>query len=130
MGDFDMDLTWESGFDPPNAKQTLEKLLRASNTRLHMAMVASTAQMEREAVRHAPVDTGHLRGTIGSRTETGRRTITAELWANADYARHVELGTTQMTAQPFLRPALDSELPRLERRVRLAVAKAADSAGR
>lgn len=125
-----MDLEWESGFDPPNAKRTFRKLLRTSDTRLTGAMALSSVKMEREANRRVPVDTGHLRGTIGSNTESKRNLIIADVWAGADYARHVELGTTRMTAQPFLRPAMDGELPRLERRVRLAVAKAADAAGR
>lgn len=125
-----MDLDWESGFDPPNAKKTFQKLLRGADTRLTGAMALSSVQMEREANRLVPVDTGNLRGSIGSSTEAKRNLIVADVWAGAEYARHVELGTTRMTAQPFLRPALDGELPRLERRVRLAVAKAADAASR
>ncbi|AMW13316.1 hypothetical protein A4E84_29770 [Streptomyces qaidamensis] len=57
-----------------------------------------TEEVAEDARRLAPVDTGHLRASI--RPE-GNRVI-----AEADYASHVELGTEEQRAQPFLRPAL------------------------
>lgn len=53
----------------------------------------------------APVDTGFLRSSIGSRSvEAGK---TAEVFAGADYAAYVEYGTYKMAAQPFLEPAVN-----------------------
>lgn len=55
----------------------------------------------------APVDTGELRDSI---TFTVRRTATTfavVVLAGADHALYVELGTSRMSAQPYLRPVLD-----------------------
>lgn len=55
----------------------------------------------------APVDTGELRDSI---TFTIRRTATTfavVVLAGADHALYVELGTSRMSAQPYLRPVLD-----------------------
>lgn len=55
----------------------------------------------------APVDTGFLRDSIDfevRHTQTGWAIV---VFAGADYALYVELGTSRMDAQPFLRPVLD-----------------------
>ncbi len=56
-----------------------------------------------DAQRLVPIDTGHLRSTIHTEPPEGR---SVRIRASADYAGHVELGTSRMDAQPFLRPAL------------------------
>lgn len=73
----------------------LEKLLEA--------VVAKVAfDVESRAKQAAPVDTGHLRASIGTR-KLGR--LEHEIAASAHYAAYVELGTRYMTAQPFMGPA-------------------------
>lgn len=60
-----------------------------------------------ESRRLAPVDTGELRDSI---TYQVRRTATSfaiVVLAGADHALYVELGTSHMSAQPYLRPVLD-----------------------
>ena len=126
----EIDLDWDGRFNPANFERTLDRMLRGTDRRLQNEMAWGSAYMERTAKRRAPVDTGNLRGSIGSRVDSKYQAIEILLWAGADYARFVELGTSRMSAQPFLRPALDSTLPRLERRVLRAVAKAADSSSR
>ena len=49
-----------------------------------------------------PVDTGTLRASIGTSVSGN----TAQVYAGADYAVYVEMGTYKMAAQPFLTPAL------------------------
>lgn len=73
----------------------------------------TTANITRDAKALAPVDTGNLRASIGSTiTGDGRfGVLRAEIGPTASYARHVELGTSRMRAQPFLRPATDRHLP-------------------
>lgn len=61
------------------------------------------AAIARDAQRYAPVDTGELRGSIEAEAPIGN---TVRIVARADYAAHVELGTSRMAAQPYLRPAL------------------------
>lgn len=54
-----------------------------------------------------PVDSGYLLSTINyevRRTGTGWAVV---VYAGASYALYVELGTSRMSAQPFMRPALD-----------------------
>ena len=52
---------------------------------------------------NAPVDTGNLRNSHSSvETEKG-----AEMQVYAEYAVHVEFGTKNMAAIPYVRPAID-----------------------
>jgi HK97 gp10 family phage protein len=51
----------------------------------------------------APVDTGNLRNTIAAGKE---RDLVYRVTAHADYAIYVEMGTRNMSAQPYLEPAL------------------------
>ncbi|MFI8595872.1 HK97-gp10 family putative phage morphogenesis protein [Rothia koreensis] len=82
----------------PNKAETLTgRVLTASGT--HIAA---------EAQRHAPVRTGYLRNSIGCH-EDGPLTVLVE--ATANYARYVEEGTSRMSGQPFMKPALEKELP-------------------
>lgn len=65
------------------------------------------AEMQEKAQRNAPVDTGHLKRSIGLEiTDIG---MSAEVEPTADYAPYVELGTRFMEAQPYLKPAFDEQ---------------------
>jgi len=76
---------------------------------------------EREAKRLCPVDTGNLKNSIRSEViEQHHHYAIAETGTNVEYAPHVEFGTEEMAAQPFLRPALDEN----ESRIRRAIAQA------
>jgi HK97 gp10 family phage protein len=55
------------------------------------------------ASSHCPVRTGYLQSTIYHKVDG----LSAELGATADYASYVELGTSRMSAEPFLRPAFE-----------------------
>lgn len=50
-----------------------------------------------------PVDTGNLRGSITHEVDTGEKAV--YIGTNVEYAPYVELGTSKMDAQPFLKPA-------------------------
>jgi HK97 gp10 family phage protein len=87
---FEVEPGWQRHLDGPIA-ELLERL---------------GSEIVEDAKDLAPVDTGHLRESIGH-TVTGEgfeSTLTVE--ASADYAGYVELGTRYMAPQPFLRPAL------------------------
>lgn len=60
--------------------------------------------MVNKAKRLAPIDTGELEGSIHYTSENHKYYIGAD----ADHAAHVELGTSKMSAQPYLRPAVSS----------------------
>lgn len=53
-----------------------------------------------------PVDTGRLRASISHDTDED----TMYLGTNVEYAPYVELGTSCMDAQPFLRPAIENHM--------------------
>lgn len=56
-----------------------------------------------EATGWCPIRTGYLCSTISS-DHDGE--ITAECWADAEYAQYVEYGTWKMAAQPYFEPAI------------------------
>ena len=57
-----------------------------------------------------PVDTGFLQSSIYHQMiDQG----TVEVGAEAEYASYVEMGTYKTAPQPYLRPAIDSQLPAL-----------------
>lgn len=71
--------------------------------RLTEAVVARVASdIESQAKQRAPVDTGHLRASGGTRRIAP---MIHEVAFSAHYAAYVELGTRYMTARPFLGPA-------------------------
>lgn len=87
----------------------------------------ATAQAAADAARErCPVDTGLLPDSIYAQVDarggSARRTLT--VGADAPYAQWVELGTSRAPAQPFLRPAVDAEAPRLTERLRAAMGRA------
>lgn len=54
----------------------------------------------------APVDTGALRGSVYSETETEGNKTTGRVGYATGYGIYVEEGTSRMAAQPTLKPAL------------------------
>ena len=83
------------------------------------------SDVKASAVRNAPVKTGHLRSSIFARI----RDWVTEVGADATYAYFVEFGTMRMRAQPFLWPALQEHLPRLESIILEALEAAKSEAG-
>jgi len=61
-------------------------------------------EMEADAKRFCPVDTGRLRSSIQLQPINE---FHYRLQDGVDYGIHVEYGTFKMTAHPFFRPALD-----------------------
>ena len=59
------------------------------------------------AKMNCPVDTGRLRNSI-SHGKEGDDTMV--VGTNVEYAPYVELGTSRMSAQPYLAPAIDEHM--------------------
>lgn len=84
----------------------LKKLQKmASHNDVKQAVKINTAELARNAIRNAPVDTGFLkRSIVPELTDLEGRVLTV-----AEYGPYVELGTRFMAAQPFISPAFMSQ---------------------
>jgi len=104
------------------------------------AMQSFDAAMQREVYRYlhnwasdvkalamqlVPVRTGHLRSTIYAKIHEW----VVEIGAEATYALFVEFGTRYMHARPYLYPAIQEHLPRLEQIICEAIDAAKSEAG-
>ena len=90
------------------------RLIANKGKQAHMAtnreLDLSSKRIERMAKVKAPVDTGALKNTIFSATAGN---LTYKVTAPQHYAIYVEKGTRKMRSQPYLKPALDAERPKL-----------------
>lgn len=59
---------------------------------------------ERHAKQLCPVDTGRLRNSITYQVQANEDAVL--IGTNVEYGKYVELGTSRMKAQPYLKPAL------------------------
>lgn len=74
------------------------------------AEVAFMTPIKDEAVLLVPVDKGNLQETI--RVEVEGESVNLVAGGGSlpvDYATYVELGTSKMAAQPYMRPAIDNK---------------------
>lgn len=77
----------------------------AEATRLARLVVTKVGHdVQRDAQIACPVDTGNLRASIGIRRPT---LLQALVGPSANYGAFVEYGTSRMSPQPYMRPALD-----------------------
>ena len=98
--------------------------LGGSMTRAAGAVGAGTSKVVRKSaydIEHdakdlVRVDTGFLKGTIGTSFEGDGRfgEMTAEIGPTADYGIFQELGTSVMAGKPYMAPAFDRRLPQFE----------------
>lgn len=102
---------WVEGIDELN---TVAVQLRTAGARVgargSMVLRASALRVEAGAKLFCPVDTGHLKGSIGPPEFIGDgRSGRAEavITAHASYASYVEHGTKNMAPAAYMGPALD-----------------------
>jgi HK97 gp10 family phage protein len=82
-------------------KDNTEEILRGIADAKQRALERIGLSAEGYAKKECPVDTGNLRNSITH----ARDDDAAYIGTNVEYAPYVELGTSRMKAQPFLRPA-------------------------
>lgn len=86
--------------------------------KLAQRVVRKTAlDVEADAKRLAPVDTGNLRGSIGHTDLRGvgrAGSLMVEIGPTASYGVYVEMGTSRAPAQPYMGPAMDRHAPAFE----------------
>lgn len=73
------------------------------------AVLLNGAELQEKAQRKAPVDTGHLKRSIGLSSDIASRGLKVHVYANADYAGYVEFGTRYQYGQAFMRPSFNEQ---------------------
>jgi HK97 gp10 family phage protein len=101
-------------------KAAMERFDSAMRGHVHRQLVSWAEDVEALAKQLAPVRTGRLQSSIYARIHEW----VAEIGAEASYALFVEFGTRYMQAHPYLFPAIQEHLPRLE----MIICEAIDSA--
>jgi len=92
---------------------SLEKIAGGVGVKTAQVVRKSATDVEAQAKARTPVDTGYLKGSIGSDfTGDGRTSeMHADIGPTADYGAHVEFGTRRMAPQPYMMPAADAVTP-------------------
>jgi HK97 gp10 family phage protein len=107
-------------------KQAMQQFDSGMQRYVHRQLASWAADVKALAKQLAPVRTGHLRS---SSIYAKIQEWVAEIGAEATYALFVEFGTRYMQAQPFLYPAIQEHLPRLEQIICEAIDEAKAEAG-
>lgn len=89
-------------------QSALHELLASPAGPVGRDLARRAVKVDRAAKRGCPVDTGRLRSSIGWELGADAGGLLAVVGTDVEYAPYVELGTSRMAAQPFLRPALSA----------------------
>ncbi|MCT9624249.1 HK97 gp10 family phage protein [Pseudarthrobacter equi] len=119
MNSFGIDASTLSAF-----ADQLERKSEAAEFLVRGAVRKTTMDIAADAKSAAPVDTGNLRSSIqtsfaGSNAQVAQGVVQAR----ADYSKFVEFGTSRAAPQPFLGPAGDKHLPKLQEAVGQVIGK-------
>jgi HK97 gp10 family phage protein len=106
-------------------KAAMQQFDSAMQRYVHRQLASWAADVKALAKQLVPVKTGHLRSSIYAKIQEW----VAEIGAEATYALFVEFGTRYMQAQPYLYPAIQEHLPRLEQIICEAIDQAKTEAG-
>ncbi len=106
-------------------KAAMERFDSGMQRQVRERLANWAAEIKASARQRVPVKTGNLRSSIYSKISEWVAIVGAE----AAYAMFVELGTRHMRARPFLYPAIQEELPRLEAIICEAIETAKREAG-
>lgn len=106
-------------------KQAMQQFDANMQNQVQKQLENWAAEVQALAKQLAPVRTGHLRSSIYAKISEW----VAEIGAEATYALFVEFGTRSMQAHPYLYPAIQEHLPRLEQIICDAIDQAKAEAG-
>ena len=106
-------------------QRAMQNFDSAMQKHVHRQLASWAADVKALAKQLVPVRTGHLRSSIYTKI----RDWVAEIGAEAAYALFVELGTRYMRARPYLYPAIQEHLPRLEQIICEAIDQAKAEVG-
>ena len=80
---------------------------RATGEQIAAALEAGALIIRNSAKAKAPYLTGTLRSSINSEARANGTRAEARVGTNIEYGPYQEFGTSQIRAQPYLRPAMD-----------------------
>ncbi|MDH7477097.1 MAG: HK97 gp10 family phage protein [Candidatus Bathyarchaeota archaeon] len=106
-------------------KMAMERFDSTMQEHVHKLLAGWAEEAKAYAKQLAPVRTGRLRSSIYAKIQDW----VAQIGAEATYALFVEFGTRNMQARPFLYPAIQEYLPRLEQIICEAIDTAKAEAG-
>ena len=106
-------------------KQAMKQFDSGMKRQVHERLTNWAAEVKASAGQQVPVKTGQLRDSIYAKMGEW----VAEVGTEASYAVFVEFGTRYMRARPFLYPAVQEALPRLEAIILEAIEAAKREAG-
>lgn len=92
-----------------------DAILKETQEKINKALEICGGMAESYAKADCPVDTGRLRNSI-THAQTGDQEET--IGSNVEYAPYVELGTSRMSARPFLAPAAEGHAAEYEAVIR------------
>lgn len=119
------DIEWESGNSPQDMIDSLSTLNKVADLEFYRVVQETKDDVVEVAQDRVPVDTGKLQGSIDGTVRTRGDNIVFLVGSPVEYAAYVELGTSNMSAQPYLRPALEQATKSFDRKVAEAVERAA-----
>ena len=82
-----------------------DKVLKAKDAGTQKALEMIGLQCEKYAKLQCPVDTGRLRNSLTHETRVQEEST--YIGTAVEYAPYVEMGTSRMRAQPYLKPAVN-----------------------
>ena len=102
----------------------LDSLLRrlnriAGNDAVNKGIEKGTLRVEATAKENSTVDTGMMRASIDHRLDSG--SLSGTVFAGVNYAKFVEFGTSKQSAQPYLYPALASNVDKIKQDILQAI---------
>ena len=104
------------GIEINGIAQLMNRLNRISSTATTEAVMAGIEKgclrVERDAKIKAPLDTGILRASITHKLDAG--TLSGTVFTNIEYAAVQEFGGQHQDAQPYLYPALASNVDKIK----------------
>jgi HK97 gp10 family phage protein len=106
-------------------KVAMQQFDSGMQRQVHEQLEGWVMEVKEYAKSLAPVRTGLLRSSIYAKINEW----VAEIGAEATYALFVEFGTQYMQARPYLYPAVQEHLPRLEQIICEAIDAAKSEAG-
>ncbi|MFF8447876.1 HK97-gp10 family putative phage morphogenesis protein [Streptomyces leeuwenhoekii] len=92
--------------DTRQYERGLRRVFGGMSEDVRRAVDRTRVDVQNEARRRAPVDTGRLRSSIVSRAETSGRSVGYVVGTNVNYAAAVEYGTSPHVIKPTTKKAL------------------------